>query len=182
MPSSTSLSNVDLVNFSTSLHAKSPVPMADDVNLVEFSIDLHDPPTMSSSAVVCQQRPSRRQSSCPRRLHAAMIVPVELPWIFTSVQFDVPSRDETMCKCAMCIQHILDPTPPPKLPSPVELPSPVVLPSPVGRPSPVARPLPVARPSVAVTPAVQAPFDTPDVSCTPSEPKVSATGISISVY
>ena len=161
MPSSTSSSIVDLVNFSTSLHAKSPVPMADDVNFLEFSIDLHDPPTMSSSVLVCQQRPSRRQSSCPRHLHAAMIVPVELPWIFTSVQFDVPSRDETMCKCAMCIKHTLDPTPSPKLPSPV------VLPSPVGRPLPVTRPLPVARPSAAVTPAVrvQAPFDTPDVSC-----------------
>ena len=44
--------------------------------------------------------------------------------MFTSVQLDVPTWDET------------------DLTSPGELPSPVVLPSPVGHPSPVARPLP----------------------------------------
>ena len=52
MPSSTSSSNVDLVNFSSSLHAKSPVSLAADVNLAEFSTDLHVLSKMPSSAVV----------------------------------------------------------------------------------------------------------------------------------
>ena len=178
IPSSTFLSNdIDLVNVSTSLHVKSPVPVAADVDLADFASDLHAPPTMSSSTVV--GRPSSRQSVRPRRPIAATIVPVELPWTFTSLRFDVPRQDETTCNCAMCIKHILDPTPPPELPSPVSVPFPIALPSPVVIPPPVVRPSPIAltspvalqltvpHPSVAVTPTVriQAPFDTPDVSC-----------------
>ena len=150
-----------------------------DVNLVEFVSDLYAPSTMSASAVV--EKPSSRQSVRPRRPMAAVIVPAELPWTFSfSPKLVVPTLDETICSCAMCIKHMLDPTPPPESPSHVAMPSPAVMPSPVARPLPppaspssslpVAYPPIVARPSAVVASssraaAFTAPFDTPDIGC-----------------
>ena len=92
--STLSSTDVDLVNVSTSLHAKSPVLLANDVNLADFSTDLHVTSTISSLAAICGKRQIRKQSVCPRHL---MInnVPIKQLWICTSAKFNTPHQDQT---------------------------------------------------------------------------------------